>query len=172
MSAETVSAVAAVASAIVSIVAVAAAYRSASSAEKSATTAVAALHRAAIQELVTLCHEVLAEEFRANRIVSDYRSELNALAVFSGSDGGSAQMKLLTSLENNLSTVHTLVSEAKAIVENHTKLFAASAQDLDQMSSRLGLSRVQLVAIREQLENQLSEMQSQNHLYREKLING
>lgn len=172
MNAETVSAVAAVASALVSVIAVAAAYRSASSAEKSATTAAAALHRAAIQELVTLCHEVLAEEFRLNRIASDYQSELRTLSVFSGSAGGSAQKELQTSLENSLSTVPTLVLEATTIAENHTKLYSASSQDLDQMASRLGLSRVQLVAIREPLENQLSEMQFQNHLYREKRING
>lgn len=172
MDPEHISAIAAVAAAMVSVVAVAAAYRSASAAERSAKTAASALHRAAVRELIMLSHQVLAEEFRVNRIANDHRSEAMTLAVFSGGVGGSAEKELQAAVENGLAQVPALVAEAKSISENVSRLHAASAEDIDQMTARLGLSLVQLNAISESLDNQLSELRAQNQMHREKRING
>jgi hypothetical protein len=170
MSADLVTAIATVAAAVVSVVAVAAAFRAASAAEKSAEAAVSALHRGAVRELVGLCHDVLAEDMRIHLAATNLRSDYTTLAVFSGVSGGGQETKLKAGLDGHIAAAKEVAAEAHSLVDDYSKFSQASAPDLDQMSARLSAARMKLRAIRESLEDNLTECRTMNQAYREKKL--
>lgn len=170
MSADVASAIGSIAAAIVSVLALGVALRSASAAEKSASVASAALHRSAIRELVGICHEVCAEELRVQTLATALRSEYTSLFVFSGTSGGSQETKLKGALEEHVTSSTQLGSEARSLADDAAKMHIASDADLDQMSARLSSSRMKIRALRESIENQLTEARAMNQIYREKKI--
>jgi len=163
VSAEGISAVAAVASAIASVIAIAVARRSAAAADKSADAAARTLRRSAVRELVTLCHEVIAEQLRIDDLAASLRSAYTTLFVLSGASGGSRETTLMSTLDEDVRGAASLAGEATTLGDDLAKLHASSDDDIDQMSTRLVKARTRLRAIRESIEGQLTQTRAQIH---------
>ena len=156
MSADNIIAFAAVFALIVSMAAAFYAARSASAAEKSADVAATAQSRSARLELVGKCHEVLAEKFQIELLGMSLKFEYTSLYEFTNS----SVEQLRRNLDEHLVMAAEEVIEAMALADDPTKLFLVSCADLENMSARIGITRVKLRAIHNSLVRQLTETQT------------
>ena len=174
MSTETdwITAVATIGATVTSVVAVFIAAKAASAANKSADFAAKTLHRSAVRELVSECHELIEEELRIKSLVIDLTSELTTLSVFSGSYQNSGIEMLKGQFDKDIANVAEETSEAKALVITPEKLVSASDNDLDMWQAKIEASRASLRTIRESMVRELERLHGQNQQYRERSFSG
>jgi len=173
MSSETdwITAAATVGAAITSIVAAVAAVKSASAADRSAEAAAKTLHRSAVRELVSECHELIEEDLRIQSLVKDLSMELMTLSRNSGSYGNSGIEELKKQLATDLETATEGTRDAKRLVESPEELVSASANDLDLWQAKIEASRAKLRTIRESKTRELEKISIQNQQSRERSLN-
>lgn len=156
-----VTALATVGATVISIASVYVAAKSASASQASAEVAARVLHRSAVRELVSGCYELIAEELRIRSLVTELRSEYSSLGVVTGSSGGSREKMYKDLLQKDLATAEEKIKEAKSLVEDQAKLFAASDNDIDLMQGRIQAANVDLKTIREAMSRQLDNLRTQ-----------
>lgn len=158
---ELVSAVAAVVSAIGGALAAWAAYRSADSARASQRATEEAERRASLRQVAATCGEIITEakcvETRGNRTKLAY----NTLAVFSGSIGNSAITIRLNEVDAKVQRSADLAKHAKLFVDGASALVQAPSEELDRVQLRESIALVEVRALREELDLELAELQSQ-----------
>lgn len=151
---------------IATLVAAVAAARSASAAQKSAEVAAKILHRSAVRELISACHELLAEELRVQSLGADLRTELQTLFGFSKTTGGSAEQELKDKLKADLEIASENSKEARKLANDPGGLITASDNDLDQKKARIEAARIVVQNIREKMARDLENIRTKNAAYR------
>ena len=154
--------IAALASAVASSLSARNSGRSASAAEKSADASVKALHRAAVRELVALCHEVLLDESRIHSLANDLAPELTALFNLSSTFGGSAHTSATQHLEKDVNRAAERAAEARRTSERWELLYEKSTIEVNQTVARVIVARDELRVIRESMERHLNYVRGQN----------
>lgn len=167
-----ITAVAAAGATITSIVAAIIAARSASAADRSADAAAKTLHRSAVRELVSECHELIEEELRIQSLVIDLKTQLTTLSVFSGSAHNSGIETLKNQFNKDLATAAEATRDAKGLVESPEKLVPASADDLDLWQAKIEAARAKLRPVRESMVRELERISTQNQEARQRRLNG
>lgn len=166
--ADWLTAIATVGATVVSIAAAFIASKSASASQASAEVAAKVLHRSAVRELVTECHELIAEELRIQSLVVELRSEYGSLGVFTGTHGGSREKMYKDGLDKDSANAAEKAKEARALVEDQTKLITAADHDLDLMKGKIEAARADLQTIREAMVRQLENLRAQIQHFRER----
>lgn len=156
-----VAAIATVGATVVSVAAAFIAAKSASASQVSADVAAKVLHRSAVRELVTECHELIAEELRIQSLVIELRSEYGSLAVSTGTHGGRREKMHKDGLEKDRANAAEKAKEARALVEDQAKLITAADHDLDLMKGRIEAAKADLKTIREAMSRQLENVRAQ-----------
>ena len=151
--------------AIATLVAAVAAARSASAAQKSAEVAAKILHRSAVRELISACHELLAEELRVQSLGADLRNELQAHFVFSETTGGSVEQELKGKLKADLEVASEHSKEGRKLANDPGGLITASDNDLDQKNARIEAARMVVQNIREKMARDLENIRTKNAAY-------
>lgn len=159
-----------IATLVATLIAAVAAARSASAAQKSAEVAAKILHRSAVRELISACHEVLAEELRVQSLGADLRMELQTLFGFSKTTGGSAEQELLKDLKAYLEVASENSKEARKLANDPGGLITASDNDLDQKNARIETARIVVQNIREKMARDLENTRAKNAEHRERRI--
>lgn len=159
-----------VAAVLISVVTVVMAARSASAAQKSAEVAAKILHRSTVRELISACHELLAEELRVQSLGADLRMELQTLFGFSKTTGGSAEQELLKNLKADLEVASENSKEAHKLANDPGGLITASDNDLDQKNARIETARIVVQNIREKMARDLENIRAKNAEHREQRI--
>ena len=134
--------------------------RSASAAEKSADASVKALHRAAVRELVMLCHETLTEQARMRSLAIDISTELTSAFNLSGAYGSSRETLQRAALEKDAKLAEEQTAEARQIAEHSDNLYAESTIYVSQAAARAISARDNLRVTRESMERHLSELRA------------
>jgi hypothetical protein len=168
--AEYITAWATVGATVVSIVAAVIAGRSAGASERSAVAAERALRRGAVRELVSACHEVVAEDLRLHSLVVDILSEYTAAGVFAGQSGGSVETKLKASVEAMKAKSVELSAEAQKLSADPAPLFDAPDHEVDQIHGRVERARVGVRGLREKLERDLANIRQENAASRDRIL--
>ena len=163
-----VTAIATVGATVVSVAAAFIAAKSASASQASAEVAARVLHRSAVRELVTECHELIAEELRIQSLAIELRGEYGSLAVFTGTHGGSREKMYKDGLDKDIANAAKRAKEARALVEDQAKLITAADHDLDLMKGDIEAARTDLKTIREAMARQLENVRAQIQHFREK----
>lgn len=166
--ADWVTAIATVGATVVSVAAAFIAAKSASASKSSADVAAKVLHRNAVQELVTECHELIAEEFRIQSLVIDLRSEYGSLAGFTGTCGGSREKMHKDGLDKDIANAAEKTKEARMLIEDPAKLITAADHDLNLSKGKIEAARAELKTIREAMARQLENVRAQIQHFREK----
>lgn len=157
-----------VAAALISVVTVVMAARSASAAQKSAEVAAKILHRSAVRELISACHELLAEELRVQSLGADLSNALQARAVFLKTTGGNAEQELKDKLKADLEVASENSKEARKLANDPGGLITASDNDLDQKNARIEAARIVVQNIREKMARDLENTRAKNAEHRER----
>ena len=164
--ADWVTAISTIGSTFVSILAAFIAAKSASASLASAEIAAKVLHRSAVRELITECHELIAEELRIQSLAIELRCEYSALAVFTGTCGGSRETIYKDALNNDIINAVEKTKEARALVDDQAKLITASDHGLDFMKGKVESAIAELKTVREAMDRQLDNLRSQIHQHR------
>jgi hypothetical protein len=159
--AEIVSAAAAVVSAVGGAFAAWAAYRSADSARASQRAAEEAERRARLRQLAATCSEVITEANRVETRGNQTRLAYNTLAAFSGSLGNSAVAIRLSGVDTKVQRSSELATHARLFVDGASALSQAPSDELDRVQLRESSALVEVRALREELELEPSDLQSQ-----------
>lgn len=166
-----ITAAATVGGTVVGLILAVIAIRSAFSPDRSAEATLKTLHRSAVRELVSKCHELIEEELRIQLLVTDLRMELMTLSVFSGSYGNSGIEMLKKQLDRDLETATEGTRDAKRLVKSPQELVSASANDLDLWQAKIEASRAKLRTSRESITRELERISIQNQQSRERSLN-
>jgi hypothetical protein len=159
--AELVSAAAAVVSAIGGAFAAWAAYRSADSARASQRAAEEAERRASLRQVAATCSEIITEAKRVETRGNQTKLAYNTLAAFSGSLGNSAISIRLNEVDAKVQRSSELATHAKLFVDGASALGQAPSDELDRVELRESSALVEVRAVREELELELSDLQAQ-----------
>lgn len=164
---ELVSAAAAVISAIGGAFAVLAAFRSADSARSSQRAAEEADRRAALRHIAVTSSEVVTEAMRVGSRARDAKLAYNTLAVFSGSFGNSSIVARVAEVDCKAQRAGELSNHAKLFAEGATSLSQAPREELDRVQFRESAALIEVRALREDLEIELSGLQEHIDQHRE-----
>ncbi|MFM2007397.1 MAG: hypothetical protein RLZZ09_3052 [Pseudomonadota bacterium] len=156
-----VTAIATVGATVVSVAATFIAAKSASASQASADVAAKVLHRSAVRELVTECHELIAEDLRIQSLAIELRCEYGKLPVSTGTHGGSSEKMHMLVLDKDIANAAEKAKEARALVEVQAKLIIASDHDLDIMKGEIEAARTELKTIREAMVRHLENVRTQ-----------
>ena len=157
-----------IATLIVTVIATVAAARSASAAQKSAEMAAKILHRSAVRELISACHELLAEELRVQSLGADLKMEYLENAIRRKMMDSSAAKELMEKLQHDLEVASENSKEARKLANDPVGLITASDNDLDQKNARIQAARIVVQNIREKLARGLENTRAQNAKDRER----
>jgi len=153
---------------VVSIIAVFIASKSASASQASSEVAAKVLHRSAVRELVTECHELIAEELRIQSLVIELKSEYGSLGVFTGTHGASREAMYKHGLDKDCANAAEKSKESRTIVKDQKKLITATDHDIDLMKGKIEVDRGELQTIREAMIRQLENIRTQNKHFRDR----
>lgn len=155
---------------IAAIVAMFASFRSAKAAEQSASLAARTLDRLALREIVRASGDAVIEARRIDDLADELRREYRQLFTYNSSSGGSREKLFADEIEKKVSRKKALAEEAERIASDSSSLSAASERDMTLMISRLDGALSQLRPLRESMERELSSIQKDNQIFREKLV--
>ena len=167
---ELVSAVAAVVSAVGGACAAWAAFRSADSARASQRSAEDAERRASLRQIAVSSSEIITEAKRVESRAAETKLSYNALAVFSGSVGNSAIGARQAEVDAKVLRAAALSSHAKLFVDRAVTLSQAPTEELDRVQFQESAALIQVRALREDLELELSGLQAQLGERREDML--
>ena len=162
-----ISAGAAVVSAIGGTFACIAAFRSSGHAKEAFEESKKAEKRISLKQLSLTAHQVIVEAERVKWLSQKLKYAYRDLAAFSGNSGSSRLQLALQEVESKEKMAVAISEKAQPFVEINTTLLSGTLDEITGREVKISQCLVQLQAIREKLEIELSEIQAQNTTYRE-----
>jgi hypothetical protein len=99
-------------------------------------------------------------------LAEDLKAEYRVLASFSGQTGGSRERLLIQRAELTQKELSSLRDEAQNLVEQRTRLFNASEEELTQALLKFDGFLVQVLRIKDTVEREIAAVAGDNRLHR------
>ncbi|MGN6731796.1 MAG: hypothetical protein ACTHMB_07465 [Candidatus Binatia bacterium] len=142
------------------------AYRAALTAREVAKHAENIERRGLLRELMVTAHRVIAESSQMGLLAEDLKAEYRVLASFSGQTGGSRERLLIQRAELTQKELSSLRDEAQNLVEQRTRFFNASEEELTQALLKFDGFLVQVLRIKDTVEREIAAVAGDNRLHR------
>lgn len=167
---EILSLAAAFASATCGVFAAIAAFRSADSARSAQTSADASERRSALRQLVLTANEVGLEAQRCISYAALVARSHQGLAIFTGGPGGSRHQLVKDALAEKSRRAATIEGEGMIFGAWPSTLGDAPLNEIDRVITKLLVLRMDVSAMRSDLENERADVERQCDLFRSKAI--
>ncbi|MGH7847791.1 MAG: hypothetical protein ACREQW_21825 [Candidatus Binatia bacterium] len=147
-----------------------AARRSADTANLAAQHAEQIERRSLLRSLLVAAQGVISEYKRIEALVAKVKGEIKDNFIFAGQTGASPRKDMfLKRADERIDEVAPYVSEARSLVDN-PNLQNSSDEDLTRALARFEGFLAESRRVREDLERELSSLEADNRLYRERRI--
>ena len=156
------SAIAAVFSAFVAIISMIAAFWSAFSARRANDATAEAEKRFHIRTAISDAHAIEIECDRIKQLSTDIKLAYQSLAVFNGGSGGSREQMHKNASNEKYEHAKKLSQPASELTSHPRSLDHLDAQALDIKQVELSAALMELIALRERMIDELSEIRQQN----------
>lgn len=165
-----ISVVASVLSAVGGAFACVAAFRSAGHAKEAFNDSQKAEKRFALRQLSLTAHQVCAEVDRIKWVAQGLKAAYQTLAVFSGVSEGSRVILYDKEIDEKIKLADALVGKARPFIEFQKALLNGPLDEISGREIAMSQHLVGAMALREEIEIELSEVQVQNAVHREMAI--
>ena len=171
-SAEMLATIAALVSAVGTVFAARSAHKSAQSAQSTERAAAESERRTVLRQIALTSVDVVTEAKRINSRGEATKVAYNDLAAFTGNVGSSRLEMSKQEITKKVATAKEKAEHAQLFQDPSEKLKSAPNDELERVQTSLSSNLRQLLAVREELEEECAYVQGQCAQYREKAIRG
>lgn len=149
-------------SALAAALATYAAFSSANSARHSLRISEQAERRLSIRTTLMDAHAIEIECDRLGRLATELMLNYQSLAVFSGASGGSRDEMYQNAAREKQVYAKLLSTQAKELTANPSSLDTLDDKEIDQVKIKISATLLELLALRENIVDELSEIRLRN----------
>lgn len=162
-----ISVIASVVSAIGGATACVAAFRSAGHAKEAFEEAQKADKRYSLRQLSLTAHQVVVEVERIKWLAQGLKVAYKTLAVFCGATGGSRVTMFTKEIEEKIGVAETLENKASPFIELQVALLNGPLEEISGREVKMSQYLAEAVALKENIEIELADIQAQNATHQE-----